>query len=776
MSERSSLRLVVLGVLVVSLLGTLLLRLFYLQVIASDQYVQAASDNRIRPVITPAIRGLILDQEGRPLVTNRTSLVVSIDQTALNELPAKSVDVVLTRLAKALGTTHSEIAARLTICGRPKAARAPLCWNGSEYQPIPIAKDVSLDLALRIMEKRSDFPGVMAGLEGVREYPSPDGVNAAHLLGYLGPVNDAEFAANNKPARGPSTLLRTDLIGRAGLEAEYDTALRGVAGVKALEIDRQGAVVGTQSETVATPGNYLVTNIDAKLQKVVEVQLAGAIARARAQSDKTVGRFKGDSGAAVVVDVTNGHVLAMASWPTYDPKIWVGGISAKEFDALQSASAGIPLLSRATQGLFAPGSTYKVFSTAAAARQGRNLQGNYDCPSSLKIGPQVFRNHESKGYGLISLQRAIEVSCNTVFYGIADQLWKDAGGLDVRSTAPDPIAAAAKGFGIGRRTGIDLPSEARGRVGSRAFKQALWDQYHTTWCANAKNGYTNLAKKNPAKAAQFRAYDAENCVDGYRWREGDALNAAIGQGDTALTPLQLAMAYSAIANGGTVWQPQVARAVVSPSGRLVKSIRPKSAGRAPASASTLAFLRAALEGVVTNGTAQAPFAGFPLSQIPVAAKSGSAEVSTTKAPTSWFASYAPANKPRYAVVMMVSQGGTGAKTSAPGVRKIYEALFGISGNTVDPSKSVLVGGVPNKGLPSVTSDGLRSSSATTSTGSSGGAGTSPSAGVTGTSTPSAVAGQTALALPLVGGLLLLRKCRRRSASIRSRGERRGSQR
>ena len=757
MSDRSSLRLVVLGVLVASLLGTLLLRLSYLQLVSPDQYVRAASDNRIRDVITPAVRGLILDQQGRPLVSNRTSLVVSIDQTTLNQLPKKNVDAVLARLAKALGTTRTEIAARLTICGRPGAARPPLCWNGSEYQPIPVAKDASLDLALRIMEKRSEFPGVMAGLEAVREYPAPEGVNAAHLLGYLGPVSDTELAAQRDKTHGSATLLRTDLVGRAGIEAQYDDALRGIPGVKSLQIDRTGAVVGTVSESAPNPGNYLVTNIDAKLQKVVETQLAAAIARARTQSDKYVGKFKGDSGAAVVIDVRNGHVLAMASWPTYDPKVWVGGISAKEFDALASPRAGIPLLSRATQGQFAPGSTYKVVSTAAAANEGKNLRGNYACPSEVVIGPQTFRNHESKGYGSISLRRALEVSCNTVFYGLADAMWKRAGGLDVPATAADPITAAATGFGLGRQTGIDLPSEARGRVGGRAFKQARWDELHTTWCANAKTGYRKLAKKDPAKAAYFRAIDAENCVDGYRWREGDALNAAIGQGDTVLTPLQLATAYGAIANGGTLWQPQIARAVVTSSGKVVRTIKPKSNGRAPASPSTLAFLRAALRGVVTDGTGKGPFAGFPLDLVPVAAKTGSAEVSNTKAPTSWFASFAPANKPRYAVVMMVSQGGTGAKTSAPSVRKIYEALFGISGSTVDPTKSVLVGGGPNTRLPTIKPDGTPAR--VTAPAATNGAGSATSA--------PAVVGQGALALPLLGFGLVVRR-RRRGVGVRPR--------
>ena len=206
-------------------------------------------------------------------------------------------------------------------------------------------------------------------------------------------------------------------------------------------------------------------------------------------------------------------------------------------------------------------------------------------------------------------------------------------------------------------------------------------------------------------ADYYTALDKENCADGFRWREGDALNAAIGQGDTTVTPLQMAMAYAAIANGGTVYEPRLVKAIMGADGSVVQEVEPTVKSEVDLPKSTMTFLRNSLPGVTSNGSAETPFAGFPLNQIPVASKTGSAQVTGDKVSTSWFASYAPANKPRYAVVMMVTQGGTGSKTSGPSVRNIYEALFGVSGQTVNPNKSVLVDGIPQKRLPVIRPDG-----------------------------------------------------------------------
>jgi penicillin-binding protein 2 len=684
----------VLGVLVISLLGTMLARLFYLQVLEGSEYRAAAVNNTVREVVEPAVRGLVVDQAGRPLISNRTSLVVTVDRLALQREDDKG-EAVIARLANILDLPQENIADRLKTCGSEGAKPPPVCWNGSPYQPIPIASDVQAQTALTIMEKRSDFPGVNAKLSAIREYPAPFNVNAAHILGYLGPVTEEQLTEQGDSERW-DRLRRTDVVGRSGVEDFYDTQLRGKPGVTTLAVDTAGRVTGTLEEMAPKSGDYLVSSIDAHLQSVVEKELVGAVQRAQRQG------FAGDSAAAVVLDVRNGNVLAMASYPTYDPSIWVGGVTQKQFNSLMESDS---LASNAIQGLFAPGSTYKVVSTAAAGREGYTLYGDYNCPKKVTLGTQTFRNYESAGYGRIPLSRALEVSCNTVFYGIANRMWEQAGGSDATRSSADPIAETATLFGFGARTGIDLPGESRGRVSGREFKATNWEAQKDTWCKNAVEGYPETRKTDKKLADYFTALDKENCADGFRWREGDALNAAIGQGDTIVTPLQMAVAYAAIANGGTVYQPRVVKAIVDSEGRTVEKFEPKVNSQLDVPRSTINFLRRTLPGVTTDGSGKDPFIGFPLDQIPVASKTGSAQVTGDKVSTSWFASYAPADKPRYAVVMMVTQGGTGSKTSGPGVRKIYEALFGVKGSSIDPSRSVLVDGVPSKKLPTIRPDG-----------------------------------------------------------------------
>ena len=725
MSDRSRLRLFVIQVLVLSLLATLLGRLWYLQVMASDHYSQAAADNRVREVVTPAVRGDILDATGRPLVNNRTTMVVSVDTSTLAQQPDGGAKV-LHRLAAVLGLTYHQVSQELKPCGTPGAPAAPVCWNGSPYQPIPVAKNASPRVALQIMERREDFPGVSADLQALRHYPQPYGARATQELGYLGPVTDAELQAQQKDGlkHGEVQLQRTDLVGRDGLEAEYDKYLRGAPGIKKLAVDHTGAVVGTVSETDPVPGDYLVTSINARLQAVVEEQLKAAIARSHTETDPVTGQaYRADSGAAIVLDATNGHILAMASAPDYNPAIWVNGITTKQYKALTSPSSGTPLISRATQGQFAPASTFKIVSTSAAVSAGFPLYGYYPCPSSFTIGTQTWTNYESQSHGDISFHDALGYSCDTVYYKIAYDLWLREGGLSAPTNVHDPMTSMAKSFGFGSPTGVDLPGEASGRIADRAYKKWYWEQ--------TKDYYCNYKKKAPPsqQTPYLLALAAENCTDGWIYRAGDAINFAIGQGDTTVTPLQLARAYMAVGNGGTLWQPQLAEAVVAPDGTVVKQFQPKSGGTLPVPPDVLQYIQNALADVPVTGTAQYPFIGFPLNKIPIAAKTGTGEVYNQQT-TSWFASYAPANNPKYVVVMMVPQGGTGALTSGPSVRKIYEALFGVSGSTVNPSKAIYPDGPPTH-LPKIRRDGTivvspsPGSSASPSAGSSSPSGLGP---------------------------------------------------
>ncbi|MDP9417075.1 MAG: penicillin-binding protein 2, partial [Actinomycetota bacterium] len=675
MSARSRLRLVVLQVLVVSLLATLGGRLWFVQVVAADTYQRAAADNRIREVVTPSVRGSILDDRGRPLARNRTTMVVSVSRTELLR-QRDGGKRLLRRLAKTLRLPYRDVAGRTRLCGTPRAPKPPRCWNGSPYQPIPVSRDAGTDAAMRILERREDFPGVTAELQAVRDYPQPLGANAAHLLGYLGPVSDAEYAA------GAAALGRSDLVGRAGLERQYDAQLRGRPGVRRLAVNHRGAVTGTAGEQAPVAGNHLVTSLDAKVQAVAERELRAAIRRARTQGDvnKNGKRYRADSGAVVVLDVRTGRVVAMASWPTYDPNVWVGGITDREYRRITSAKRNYPNISRAFQGEYAPASTFKVVTLPAAVQAGYSVDGSYPCPSAYEIGNTKKRNYESQGYGTISVERGLEVSCDTMFYKFAYETWRRMGGGKAAVDARDPFHRTAFRFGLGKPTGLDLPGERGGRIPDRRWKRAYWEQTRRLHCAQARAGYPEVARRDPARARYLTTLSRENCSGGHVYRGGDAANFAIGQGDVLATPLQMATVYAAIANGGTIWRPSLAKALISPSGKVVKRFAPRRAGRAPVDPHTLAFLRRALTEVTREGTGRGPFArtGFPLDRIPVASKTGTAEV-YGKQTTSWFASYAPADKPRYAVVMMVSQGGTGSGVSGPSVAAIYEELFGVRG-------------------------------------------------------------------------------------------------
>lgn len=317
MSQRSNVRLLILGALMFSLVATLVGRLYYLQVVTGEEYKVAAVNNTVREVVEPAVRGLILDQAGRPLVANRTSLVITVDKVVL-EREAEDSHEVVQRLGRILDIPAEDIADQLMPCGSEGAKPPPVCWNGTPYQPVPVAQDVDPQTALTIMEQGQLYPGIEARLTAIREYPAPFNVNAAHLLGYLGPVTEEQLEAQGGTT-AYDRLRRTDVVGRSGLEAYYDEEIRGKPGVTTLAVDTAGRVTGTLEAYAPEPGDYLVSSIDAHLQSVVEEQLVAAVQRAQRQG------LPGDSGAAVVVDVKTGRIMAMASYPTYDPSIWVGG-------------------------------------------------------------------------------------------------------------------------------------------------------------------------------------------------------------------------------------------------------------------------------------------------------------------------------------------------------------------------------------------------------------------------------------------------------------------
>lgn len=694
----SSSRLIVFGAFALSMMAALAGRFVQLQVFEADRYAEIASDNRTRDIVHPAMRGQIVDQAGRPMASNRSSLVITADPTMLAKQPDRG-RAVLARLGQLIGQTGPSLAARMKQCGSPGAPRPPLCWNGSAVQPVPLLKDAPQSVALAVLERSDQFPGVTAQVEGVRSYPEPFGVNAAHVLGYLQPVSDAELQRQEQLPRDQRWLRRTDLVGRAGMESRYDRELRGVPGLTQLIVDRRSKVVGSREVKPPTTGDTLVTSIDSHLQAVAEEKLAASIKLSRSRG------FRADSGALVVLDATNGGVLALASWPTYDPHIWVGRIDNDEYQGLLDPKKGTPLLFRPTQGLLPPGSTFKVVSTAAALKNGWSANTRIPCPSSYAVGKRKLKNFEGESAHALTLPEALEMSCNTVFYRIAHTLWVKDGGLRPRRTPKEALYHEARNFHYGRATGIDLAAESRGRVVGRQERKDQYEAMKGAWCRRAKNGYPEY-KNRPSWAAYLKAIAAENCVDGDQYRGGDAALFAIGQGDTLVTPLQVAVAYAAIGNGGTLWQPHIAKGFVGPDGKVKRLIKPKKTGQLKLTPEQLAVIQKGLRMVVTGGTAAGKFAGFPNQQFPVAGKTGTAQMGGNNLQeTSWFASYAPADKPRYAVVAVISQGGTGASSAGVAVRGVYDAIFGVQRGEGDLARSVLVGGQPVSGLPKFRSNG-----------------------------------------------------------------------
>ncbi|WP_431989293.1 penicillin-binding protein 2 [Streptomyces albogriseolus] len=681
-SPRVQIRLVVIQVLVISLLGTLGGRLWYLQIREGDQYAKEASGNHVQQVVQPAVRGSILDARGVPLADNETRLVVSASRTDLMKMEDDG-KAVLTKLAGVLGMKPQDVLMKVRLCN---AETPQPCWNGSPYQPIPITDEATPRQALQIRERAEDFPGITAEPQALRRYPSPGKANTAQVLGYLSPVTDEEI---QQAQDTDSPYLRSDMVGRSGLERQYDKQLRGKAGVTRYEVDKLGRVLGQAEADPAEPGANLVTSIDSRVQRIAEYELNEAMKEARKQHDRNTGRnYEADSGAVVVMEARTGRVVAMASNPTYDPNSWVGGISAKDYAQLTGKKSNYPLLNRAIQGLSAPGSIFKVIPTAAAVKAGYSFEGPYNCSSSYSIGGQVFKNFESQNHGPISLGRALEVSCDTVFYALSHEEWKRDGGNKPKKNPNDWFYKIAHQFGLGEETGIDLPNEVTGRVPDRQWKADYWKANKDAWCKYGKKG---------GSYAEQIAY--ENCLEGNRLRAGDSVNYSIGQGDTLVTPIQMATIYAAIANGGTLYDPTVGKAVISPDGKTVTEIEPKAHGKLPTSKKTLKQMDEALEGVATRGTAAWRFGGWPQDEIPMHAKTGTAEV-YGKQTTSWFATYTE----DYAIVMTISQGGTGSGASGPAVRNIYNALYGVSEDgEIDSRKALLP--TPQKTLPKLRTDG-----------------------------------------------------------------------
>jgi penicillin-binding protein 2 len=638
-------RLTVLSILVVVLFVALSSRLWYLQVLAGERYGDLAEGNRVRQVVVEAPRGRILDAKGRVVVRNRAAWAVTVKPTELGDRRHE----VLGRLARVLGTTRAKLEARIAD------------YTGSPLRGVPVAEDVPTRQLFYLTEHADRFPGVAPEVLALREYPA--GTAAAHVLGYVGEISADEL--KQRRFRGYDA---GDIVGKAGVELTYDQWLRGRDGVQDLEVNAAGEVVRALGGRAPVPGRDLQLNLDLNLQVSVERALADGMRAARQLPDsQRGGTYPAPAATAVVLDPDDGAVAALASLPQYDPRRFVGGISRRDF-AGYANSPGKPLLHRAVQSAYPPGSTWKPFTALAGLKAGTiTPTSTYHCPGSFTIGSYTKRDWTPRGHGTVALTDSLRLSCDVYYYNLGAQLGLGERAQEERGDKVDEkMQATARQFGFGRQPAIDLPYGAEGTVPTREWRRRFWEQNKKTYCAGSSALYREL------------------CRDGWRWQGGDNLNIAIGQGDLQVSPLQLALGYGAIANGGTVYRPHVGRAVLDPaSGRVVRRVEPRVAEVADVPGGALAAVGQALASVPTGGTAASAFAGFPLDRFPVAGKTGTADL-PPRAPFAWFASYAPVGDPKYVVVVMVEQGGHGGESAAPVARAIYQKLFDLPVTPVAP--------------------------------------------------------------------------------------------
>jgi penicillin-binding protein 2 len=676
--SRPGLRLHIIAAVVVVLFGILGLRLWALEALQAPAAQRAVSSVEIRSVPVAPTRGLILDRYGNPLVGNSVTEQITLARVAAIQNPD-----VIGRLAALIGQTTAQVQA--TINDK----------RYSPYKPVPILSDAPLPDVLYILEHPSEFPGVTAVATTQRSYPQQEipgpaqgGYPAEPALGFVATINPAELKS-----RASQGYQAGDDFGQSGLEYQYESSLRGTPGTQQLEVNPQGEVVGTEKTTPAVPGDNLVTNIDTNLQQVADNALATQIGNLRNTFDPQCNNKSGcypaaTEGAVVVMSPQTGAVYAMSSYPSYNISDWVGGLSAAQNEQLFGPNSGEPTLNRAIQGLYTPGSTFKLNTATAALNTGLITpstpyydSGTFTTPNcQYNSTTCVFHDAPGDPGGTFNVSSALSVSSDDFFYNLGYL-------FDAKQSqyGPTPIQDTAAQYSLGQLTGIDLPGEVAGRVDSKPERLKL-------------------------HAANPKAFPYTT------WYTGENIEMAFGQGGTYITPIEQAVAYSTFANGGTRYAPQVAAAIVSPSGKVVQRFVPQVTGHVAMSAANRQAMLTGFEGVVTSrqGTAY----GVPgLATFPggVAGKTGTADTEAGKEPTAWFVGFGPVADPQYVVVCVIDQAGYGATAAAPVVGQIFNYLAShpVTAPGIPPSQQVVQSTQPVQ-LPSSSS-----STTTTAPGSSG---------------------------------------------------------
>ena len=573
----------VLGMALVTTVGFVALvgQLWYLQALEGGRLQEMSEKNRIRirPVAAP--RGILFDRNGLPLVDNRPAFTLSLIPREMEDR-----DTVLARLSVLLKIPLTDLRASLD--------RVP----PDSLRPVRVRRGLSLAEVTEVEERKLELPGVIVEVEPQRVYPTS--TFAAHLLGYVREVSDEQM----KPGR----YRRGDMIGQSGLERVLDEYLRGKDGATRIEVDALGRPVRSMKGEEPDPGGQVITTIDRRIQEAAERAMTG------------------HAGAVVVMDPRNGDVLAMTSSPSFALDRLTGNLNRDDWRRLVS-DPGTPLMNRALQSQYAPGSVFKVIVAAAGLQEGSlTPMDHISCNGEFHLGAWTFKDWKEGGHGHVNLRSALVHSCNIFFY---------QAGLKV---GPEAIGRYARAFGLGAPTGVELGSEKAGLIPVVDWKRRRGSR---------------------------------------GWQAGDTVNVSIGQGRVLVTPMQVARMMGAVANGGILWKPRLVQRVTASDGTLAYSTSSTATGHVDLSPVVWAFLRSALVGVVNEGGTGA---AARLPGVLIAGKTGTAQ-SIAKSDAArgqdhaWFASFAPADDPQVVVVVLVERGGKGGQVAAPIARRIYESIF-----------------------------------------------------------------------------------------------------
>lgn len=575
------------AVILICILG---LRLFFMQVIDASYYKSEADGNRIRHLPVQAARGVIYDRNGIVLAGSKSSYSITIP---VDRQGIQIKDEELKKISDLVHVSVDDLKKRIED-------------YKSNFGAIYLVNNVGVDVATQIEERKDEFPGIEIEIAPIRIYPFKSA--GAQILGYVGEAGNEDRDKNGNPYKSSA------IIGRAGLEQKYNQYLEGKNGVKKVEVDAAGHPVRYITGEEVVSGQNIRLTIDAKLQKAAEDAV-------EAQVEELNGMGVSPTGASVIaVDPNTGAVLAMVSWPTYDPNMFSRGIKSSEWNDIIN-NKNHPLQDRAVSSMYAPGSIFKVI-TAATALESKVMMPDEKIYDNGKHWIIDKRNAEGEAFGWIDFYDAMAKSDNVYFYEMG------------RRTGIDRLAKMAGEFGLGKKTGIDLDGESEGNVASEEYKLKVFHQ---------------------------------------DWYLGETFDASIGQSYTLTTPIQMAMVYSAIANGGVRYKPYVVSRIDNLDGTPMKIFAPVSLGSIPVSKTNLGYISEALRKVMTKeGTGGFIFNNYP---IPIAGKSGTAE--TNGGENGWFIAYAPFDKPEIVVVAFFEHSGFGSQSAAPVVKKMMDAYFHI---------------------------------------------------------------------------------------------------